>query len=82
VSTGTIHGRRHLSHIRSSAGRGNSGLARFDGPFFVVTRKDPFSARIITLLTLRSLDVGGAEVFVDGASIDYILSPGESSGER
>lgn len=56
--------------------------ARFDGPFFVVTRKDPFSARIVTLLTLRSVDVVGAEVFVDGASIDYILSPGESSGER
>jgi hypothetical protein len=39
--------------------------ARFDGPFFVVTRKDPFSARIDTLLTLRSIDVVGAEVFVD-----------------
>jgi hypothetical protein len=54
--------------------------ARFDGPFFVVTRKDLFSARIVTL-TLRSVDVVGAEVFVDGASIDYISAP-VSSGER
>lgn len=38
VSTGTIHGRRHLSHIRSSAGRGNSGLRAFRRSIF---RGDP-----------------------------------------
>ena len=75
VSTGSIYGCRHLSHIRSSAGRGNSGLGAFSGPFFLVTRKDPFSGRIGTLLTRRSVDVVGAEVFIDGASIDYILGP-------
>jgi hypothetical protein len=50
--------------------------ARLDGPFFMVNRKDPTSGRIDTVLTLRSIDVIAAEVFIDGVSVDHVLGEG------
>lgn len=44
--------------------------ARWDGPFFTVTRWYPDLNRTETVLTLRSEDVIGAEVLKDGVRID------------
>ena len=40
--------------------------ARLDDAFFIVTRRDPRTGRVETLLTLRSVDVVGAEVLTNG----------------
>jgi hypothetical protein len=53
--------------------------ARSDDAFFVVTRRDPVTGRLDTLLTLRSTDVLGAEVLEDGVRTDYIVGRGQSS---
>jgi hypothetical protein len=53
--------------------------ARLDEAFFLVTRRDPGSARVDTLLTLRSIDVVAAEVLKDGVRTDYVLGRGQTS---
>lgn len=56
----------------------NADSARLDDGFFVVTRRDPTTGRVNTLLTLRSEDVVAAEVLKDGVLVDYVLGRGES----
>ena len=46
--------------------------ARLDDHFFVVTRRDPYTGRIDTVLTLRSIDVVVAEVIANGVVTDYV----------
>ena len=52
--------------------------ARLDDFFFIITRRDPQSGRIDTLLTLRSADVIAAEVLTNGVRTDYVLGRGQS----
>ena len=52
--------------------------ARLDVHFFVVTRRDPGTGRVDTLLTLRSVDVVAAEVCTNGIRTDYVLGRGET----
>ena len=52
--------------------------ARLDGPFFMVSRWCPDLDRTETLLALRSEDVIGAEVLMDGVKLDYIPGRGQT----
>jgi hypothetical protein len=47
--------------------------------FFLVTKRDPGTGRVDTLLTLRSTDVVAAEVLKDGVRTDYVLGRGQAS---
>jgi hypothetical protein len=50
--------------------------ARLDDPFFIVTRRDPQTGHVYTLLTLRGVDVIAAEILKDGVRTDYVLGQG------
>ena len=53
--------------------------AHLDDAFFKVTKRDPGTGRVDTLLTLRSTEVFVAEVLRDGVVTDLILGRGQAS---
>jgi hypothetical protein len=50
--------------------------AQMDGPFFLVTRWDPYQERRRTVLTLRAKDIVSAEILKDGVSVEFVLGAG------
>ena len=55
--------------------------ARVDGPFFVITRRNPGREQVDTVLTLRTQDVVAAEIVKDGVVIDYVLGGGSRKND-
>ena len=53
--------------------------AHLDGAFFLVTRRDPGTGGVDTLLTLPSTDVRAAEIRKNGVRTDYVLGRGQAS---
>jgi hypothetical protein len=52
--------------------------AHLEHPFFLVTRRDPLTGRVETVLTLRSSDVIGAEILENGVKKDFVPGGGHS----